>query len=400
VSRTLFVAVSPGEIWAALAEDGALEALRVVRTGAPSQVGAVFLGRIVALRPELPAALVDIGLDRPGFLDARDADKRNGIAGLTEGQALVVAVIKDARADKAAGLRIIRATGEQAARIEEASRAAKPPARLEAPQPVLAAMLTPFLKPAPDQIVIDDRGAFAEARSFLLQRHPELAPRLALHAETTPLFEHAGLAGAIDEVLSPRVALASGGALIIEPTNAATFIDVDGSKAAALATNLEAARALARQIILRNLAGPLVVDFVGMKKRQDRDKVLAALRSALAVDHEKPEILGWTRLGHVELVRRRRVPPLADLLNERAPEGHWRKTALTVALEALRAAAREADARAGKALTVAAHPDIVAALSEGEGLAARQVLEARLGQALVLDAQPQRQRDSVDIRPR
>jgi ribonuclease G len=400
VSRTLFIAMSPGEIWAALAEDGALEALRVVRIGAPSQLGAVFLGRIVALRPELPAALVDIGLDRPGFLDARDADKRSGIAGLTEGQALIVEVIKDARADKAAGLRVVRATGERGAGIEAAARAAKPPVRLEASEPPLAALLTTFLKPPPDHMVIDDRGGFAEARGFLLQRYPELVARLALHSEATPLFEYAGLAGAIDELLSPRVDLASGGALLIDPTHGATIIDVDSGPAAALATNLEAALALAQQIILRNLAGPIVIDFVGMKKRQDRDKVLAALKSALAADREKPELLGWTRLGHVELVRRRRGMPLAELLYERASEGHLRKTALTVALEALRAAEREARAGAGRALTLAAHPDIVAVLSEGEGAAARQALEARLGQVLVIEAQPERRRETFDIRPR
>jgi ribonuclease G len=400
VSRTLFIAVSPGEIWAALAEDDALEALRVMRTGAPSQVGAVYLGRVVALRPELPAALVDIGLDRPGFLDARDADKRSGIDGLTEGQALIVEVMKDARADKAAGLRVVRATGERGAAIAAAASAAKPPARIDAPEPALIALLASFLKPAPDHILIDDRAGFAEARGFLLQRHPALVARLALHAETPPLFEHGGLAGAIDEVLSRRVGLPSGGAVIIEPTHAATIIDVDSGQAAALATNLEAARVVARQIILRNLAGPIVIDFVGMRKRQDCDKVLAALKSALAADREKPEILGWTRLGHVELVRRRRAAPLAEILYERAPDGALRKTAVTIALEALRAAERETRARAGKAITLAAHPDIVAALSEGEGLAARQMLEARLGQALVLEAQPQRPRESFDIRPR
>jgi len=400
MTQTLYIAVSPGEIWAALAEDGALIALRVMRTGARSEVGEFFLGRVVALRPELPAALVDIGLERPGFLDARDADKRHGIKGLTEGQALIVEVIKDARADKAAGLRMLRASGERRARLEAAARDATPPARLEARAIAIVTLLTAFLKPPPDRIVIDDRAAFAAARGFLTQRHPELAARLEPYGGATPLFEQAGLGGAIDEVLGSRVALPGGGALTIATTNAATMIDIDSGEGAALATNLAAARVLARQIILRNLAGPIVIDFVGMKKRPDRDKVLAALKSALAADHEKPEILGWTRLGHVELVRRRREAPLADMLYERAPDGALRKTALTLAFEALRAAEREARAQAGKALALAAHPDIVAALSAGDGLAARQTLEARLGQTLALEAQPQRARDSIDIRAR
>lgn len=398
MSRTLFIAVSPGEIWAALAEEDALAALRLMRSAAASRVGAVFLGRIVALQPELPAALVDIGLDRPGFLDARDADKKRGIAGLTEGQALIVEVSKDARADKATGLRVLRASGERRAAIEAAARAAKPPARLETPPSALAALLQSFVKPMPDRIVIDDRVAFAEARNFLAQK-PDLAARLALYAEAAPLFEHAGLAGAIDEVLSPRVALPGGGALHIEATHAATIIDVDSGKETALAANLAAARALARQIVLRNLAGPIVVDFVGMKQRGAREQVLATLKKALAADAEKPEILGWTRLGHLELVRRRRHAPVSDLLFERIADGALRKTALTIALEALRAVAREDRARAGGALTLVAHPDIVAVLSEGEGLAARQELAARLGRPLLLEAQPLRVRETFDLRP-
>ncbi len=400
MSRTLFLSVSPGEIWAALDEDGELAALRLMRTGAPSRVGEIFLGRVVALRPELPAALVDIGLDRPGFLDARDADPQGGIAGLTEGQALIVEVTKEARADKAAGLRVLRARGAKRERIETAARGAKPPARLAAARTPVAALLAGFLDARPDRIVIDDRAAFAEARGFLAREAPAFADVLALHAEATPLFEAAGLAGALESVLGARVELPCGGALHIEPTHAGTMIDVDSGRAPALAANLEAAREAARQIRLRNLAGPIVIDFVGLKKRQARDEVLAALEAALGADPEKPDILGWTRLGHVELVRRRRAAPLADILFERTLDGALRKTALTVALAILRAAEREARAQPGKALAVSVHPEIAAALTEGEGGAARRALEARLGLTLGIEAEPQRGRETFDIRAR
>ncbi len=395
---TLFIAVSPGEIWGALDEDGELAALHLVRPGAPSQIGGIFLGRIVALRSELPAALVDIGFARPGFLDGRDADPRQGLAGLTEGQALIVEVTKEARADKAVGLRALR--GERLARIEAAARQEKPPARLDKPEPAIAALLAACLKPAPESIVIDDRVAFAEARIALARQSPDLSSRLTLYTDATPLFEHAGLAAAIETALAPLVELAHGGALHIETTHAATMIDVDSGKASALAANLDAARAVSRQIRLRNLAGPIVIDFVGMKKRQDCDRVLAALKTALGDDREKPEILGWTRLGHLELVRRRRRAPLAEMLYERGEDGAFRKTALTVALEALRAAEREARAQPGRALILALHPDIASVLMDGQGLAAKQGLEARLGQALAIEAQQTRARETFDIRPR
>ena len=147
-----------------------------------------------------------------------------------------------------------------------------------------------------------------------------------------------------------------GGAIFIEASHAATMIDVDGGTRGALVVNRAAAAAIARQIVLRNLAGPIVIDFVGTKSREERDKVTAALKAALADNDEKLELLGWTKLGHVELIRPRREPPLAEFLFEQAADGTMRKTALTLALEALRSVAREAAARPGKGFALARIP--------------------------------------------
>jgi Ribonuclease G/E len=121
------------------------------------------------------------------------------------------------------------------------------------------------------------------------------------------------------------------------------------------------------------------------------------LKAALAMDAEQPELLGWTRLGHFELIRRRREAPLAELLFEHGDDGAPRKTALTLALDALRAVARAAQTQPGARLALAVHPDVAAALDDGTGLAARQWLEARLGRPLPVEADPQRARAAVDI---
>jgi ribonuclease G len=466
VSRELLIAVSPGEIWAALVEEEALAALRVLRPDAPGAVGDVFLGRILALKPELPAALVDIGLDRPAFLSAEDAAKGTGIAGLHQGQAVIVQIVKEARADKAAGVSMrLRLAGQflelrparpgiAAARgldaderdrltaalggmarpeegfflraaaagaplealradvaalrarhrsIEQASRAQPAPALLEGASSPLMLLLEEMATAGLDAVAVDDRAAYAEARQWLARRHPALADRLELHRGAEPLFEHRGVAGEIAAVLAPRLALAGGGALTIEITAAATMIDVDSASAAggqpesaALAVNLAAARAVARQIRLRNLAGPIVVDFVGMRRRGDRERVRAALAAALAGDDDS-EVLGWTRLGHLELVRKRRHAPLPELLFERMPGGGWIKKPLTVALEALRALAHEAAARPLRNPALHVHPEVAAAF-DGPARAARRELEARLGQTLTLVAEPGRTRDTFDIR--
>jgi ribonuclease G len=393
VNKILACQVSPGEVWAALENEGELVGLRVARDGESDVVGGVFLGRIVALRPELPAVLVDIGQDRPGFLDARDVDRKRGIDGLTEGQAVIVEVTKAARADKAAGLRVLRPADTRREAFQTAARDAKPPARLDQPEPAILRAVKKLLGDDIDQVLIDDRGAL----TALKRAYPDLAEHLVFYSDDTPLFEALDIAEQVDAVLQPRVPLPGGGAIYIEMSHAATMIDVDGGTLGALAANRAAVSAIARQIALRNLAGPIVVDFVNLKSREDRDAITAALKEAFTANNETLELLGWTKLGHFELIRARREPPLAEMLFERDVDGTMRATGLTLALEALRIVAREALAEPGKGFELAVHPDIAAVLDDGAGLAARLWLEARLGRKLAVTAEPERARDAIDI---
>jgi Rne/Rng family ribonuclease len=465
VSGTLLLEVSPGEVWAALVVGGALHALRLWRDAPGAEPGEVYLGRVVARQPELPAALVDLGHERPAFLSAEDAPK-GAVAALTEGTAVMVQVTKAARADKAAGVSLrlrldgrflallpgrpgidvealpaperarlsvalaalaspeegLRALGgaaaasaaelgadlaalrARAAALEGARRASRPPAALEAPATPVRRALAAFAGAQPDAIVIDDAVAFGAARRWLAEHAPALAARLALHRGVTPLFEEQGIAGAVAEVLAPRVGLPGGGTLSIAHTAAATVIDVDSGSGggrgrdaaqAALALNLEAARAVARQIRLRSLAGPIVIDFVGMRRREDRERVREALHEALAEDADS-EVLGWTRLAHLEVVRKRRHAPLTELLFAPAGEGGLVKTPLTLALEALRALGRAALATPPRAPSLRVHPEVAAVLDRA-ARPARAALERRLGRAIAIHAEPGRLRERFDI---
>jgi len=320
--------------------------------------------------------------------------RKPGIEGLTEGQALIVEATKAARADKAAGLRVLRTTDTRREALERAARDATPPARLDQPQPAILRAVNSLRQGEIERILIDERGALMALR----RAHPEFAERLVFHGDDTPLFESLGIAEQVDAVLQPRVALPGGGAIFIEASHAATMIDVDGGARGALVANRAAATAIARQIMLRNLAGPIVIDFVGMRSGEERDKVKAALKAAFADNGETPELLGWTKLGHFEVIRARRDPALHELLFEEAADGVPRKTALTLALDALRRVAREAAARPAQVFALALHPDIAAALDQGAGRAARDWLEARLGRVLAVTSEPRRARDAIDIR--
>src|SRR4029077_691011 len=116
----------------------------------------------------------------------------------------------------------------------------------------------------------------------------------------------------------------------------------------ALTVNLAAARTIARQIRLRNLGRDIAVDFVGRDSRSERENVRTALADALAPDPAGPQLLGWTRVGHFELVRPRRGRPISEAVLEPRPGGPFVKTAVTVAHEALRALRRAARAQPGR----------------------------------------------------
>jgi ribonuclease G len=472
VNRDLLIAVAPGEMRAVLAEEGRAVELHIARLGDGSRIGEIHLGRVVRLLPDLPAALIEIGAERPAFLSAEDAvdaapaDKRGaGIAAwLTEGQAVLVQITRDTQGDKAIGVSLrLRLAGrlltltptrgklvlprgsdpEQRSAMEalfsaekgaivkpaaltaepealraeiaalrarwtairESARKAAPPALIEAAGSPVGRLLAGVLTPPPDRILIDDRAAFAAARRWLQQHRPELVPALAYEDGLDDIFERHGVASDLDSAMSRRVPLPNGGSLIIETAAAMSVIDVDGGAAvggrrgasrSALAVNLAAATEAARQIRLRNLAGAMVIDFISMRSAGERAQVLAALAAALASDPAEPQILGWTRLGHVELTRRRGSRPLAEILFEPAA-GEPVKSALTVALEALRAASRQAAMQPGRTPRLIVHPETATTLA-GAAAGALRELADRLASEVAVTVDPERSREAFDIR--
>jgi ribonuclease G len=128
------------------------------------------------------------------------------------------------------------------------------------------------------------------------------------------LFEHRDVMKQIQDLLRPYVMLPGGGSIILQGTAALTAIDVNKGHAqnAHLAVNIEAAEEIARQIRLRNCGGIIVVDFLKLKSKDDEAKLMRALETAIGEDPCTVQIHGLTKLGLVELTRKRRTPPLAE----------------------------------------------------------------------------------------
>jgi Ribonuclease G/E len=388
VRRRLVISALPGETRAAWLEDGRLVDLVVRRADRPSHLGNLYHGRVAKVDKALDAAFVELGLERAGFLPLGEGPGRR----LAEGDAVVVRVLREAAGGK--GLRLSARIKDPPPDLERRARSARPPALLLQGDDPLERVLA--ARAPPDEIVVDDPDSHAAISARLAARAG--GARLRLDLEPAPLFEREDLEGEIEALLEPRVALPSGGHLLVEPVRTLTAVDVnsgrhDGRGPApdqALAVNLEAAVELPRQLRLRALSGLIVIDFLALPEGGPRRQVVAALRAGLKTDPDPARVHAMAPSGLVEMSRRRGRPALHELLTVPCGIGGGGrvKDPATLAFEALRAARREAASRPAAAIAVTAEPAVIAALETGPAAAARQALEARLGRPLRLAAAP------------
>ncbi len=203
------------------------------------------------------------------------------------------------------------------------------------------------------RIIIDSRENFARLQTFAKDYTDAVLARIEHYSGERPLFDLYQIDEEIERALARRVDLKSGGYLIIDQTEAMTTVDVNTGGYVGVRsfddtifkTNLEAAQAIARQLRLRNLGGIIVLDFIDMDNPDHQAAVLAELKKALARDHTRMTVNGFTQLGLVEMTRKRTRESLAHVLCEPCATCGGRgelKTARTICYEILRAVTREA----------------------------------------------------------
>lgn len=165
-------------------------------------------------------------------------------------------------------------------------------------------------------VLIDDPELHAEIRSYAETVAPALADRVALYDTTTdplPMFERYHVSEQVAKALDRKVWLPSGGSLIIESTEALTVVDVNTGKnvgsssleETVLDNNLEAAEEIAHQLRLRDIGGIIVIDFVDMELKANRDQVVRRLKESLARDKTRTQVFPISELGLVEMTRKR-----------------------------------------------------------------------------------------------
>lgn len=175
-------------------------------------------------------------------------------------------------------------------------------------------------------VVVDDPALYQQIRAYVESVNPELADRVQLYdqeAEGLPIFERFHVHEQLHKALDRKVWLPSGGSLVIERTEALTVIDVNTGKnvgksnleETVFRNNLEAAEEVARQLRLRDIGGIIVIDFIDMEVRENREKVVAALRAALARDKTRTQVFDISELGLVEMTRKRVSEGLVESLS-------------------------------------------------------------------------------------
>ena len=189
-------------------------------------------------------------------------------------------------------------------------------------------------------VVLDDRGLYEEVADYVSTITPALAERVEYYdpdEEQLPLFERFHVHEQLHKALDKKVWLPSGGSLIIESTEALTVIDVNTGKNVGSSNledtvfqnNLEAAEGIAHQLRLRDIGGIIVIDFVDMESKKNRDEVMRTFRSALARDKTRTQVFDISDLGLAEMTRKRIGEGLLESLSVSCPHCEGRGIHLT-----------------------------------------------------------------------
>src|SRR6266851_6437163 len=213
--------------------------------------------------------------------------------------------------------------------IKERSEQRKSPALLHRDLNLVERILRDYVSDDFTGIWIDNEEEYGKIVEFVSRFQPKLVNKVKLYTKETPIFEEFGIQHELDKALRAKVWLKSGGYIVINHTEALVAIDVNTGKFVGkgstrledtiVKTNLEAVKEIVRQIRLRDLGGIIVVDFIDMEERRNREKVLSALQQALEQDKAPSKALSFNEFGLVCITRKRTKQALERVLCQPCP---------------------------------------------------------------------------------
>jgi Rne/Rng family ribonuclease len=257
-------------------------------------------------------------------------------------------------------------------------------------------------------IRLDNEAEFATVLDFVNKFQPALVNRVKLHLKDTPIFEEYGLNPEIEKALRSKVWLKSGGYIVINQTEALVAIDVNTGKYVGksnrledtiVRTNVDAVHEIVRQIRLRNLGGIIVVDFIDMEEKKNRQRVMVALEEAIRTDRSPSKILQFNDFGLVAITRKRTQPSLERTLCRPCPSCNgsgWAKSPETISYEIQQEIRKMAHLLEGKEITVRVNPEIAKALKSGDYISINE-LEDWTKKDIIVKSDPLLQPEHFDI---
>jgi ribonuclease G len=369
---TLLVDRGPGETRvAALAGNHVIEVYHH-RIGLPA-AGALYRGRVGKPLPGAQAVFVDIGLESAALLAC-------GVNRPSEGASVDVRIVQPPRNDKGAKVALISDADIPAVLTD----ATAPVCLAEAEHPLFFCGRT--YQHSLKSIIVAPNDTDQSMTGML-----DSSLHSFVQLEPADVFGDYGVDEAIERALDTIVPFDGGGKLIVEHTAAVTAVDVDAGPMPAGEANRVAVDTLARELRLRAIAGPVIVDLIPSKGRGD---LVERLRQAVADDPVPTRVSGLTPEGRLELNRRRSRSSLADLLLAEPALPH--SATYAVALEALRKSVREGLASGSVRITVRASERVVSSL-RGPLQVARLEAEERLKTSLTLQVVPDVDISYIDI---
>ncbi|MFN3233909.1 MAG: ribonuclease E/G [Gammaproteobacteria bacterium] len=178
-----------------------------------------------------------------------------------------------------------------------------------------------------DEVIADEEHVYEEVKKYMELIRPDFVEKVKYYSEKIPLYRHFNIEDQVESVFRRELRLPSGGALVIDQTEALISIDINSARstkgadieATALHTNKEAAQEIARQLRLRDIGGLIVIDFIDMMRNENQREVEDCLRDALKNDRAKVQFGRISRFGLLEMSRQRLRSTLGESTKIRCP---------------------------------------------------------------------------------
>ncbi len=292
--------------------------------------------------------------------------------------------------------------------IKTRAEASKPPALIYHDLNVVERVLRDQVTSDFSVIWVDTEGEYERILRFFNRFQPGLVKRVKLYTKETPLFEQFGLKDEMDKALKSKVWLKSGGYIVINQTEALVAIDINTGKYVGktsrledtiVKTNVDAIKEIVRQVRLRDLGGIIIIDFIDMDERRNRQRVMQALEEELRHDRAPSKVLQFNDFGLVAITRKRVKQSLERTIGAPCPycqSTGYVKSLTTVANEIYVEMRKIAKHLEHEDVMLRVHPDVAKELKSNNGRLLNE-MEELTKRTIIVKSDPALHQEQFDI---